>query len=63
MAGRNDRSRPGVAAGLCVTLCIEFRGCANGETGNLDENTTIDMDAEGNLLAITFEHAHGPRGT
>ena len=31
------------------TLYIEFQ--------DLDENTTIDMDAEGNVLAITFEHA------
>ena len=31
------------------TLYIKFQ--------DLDENTTIDMDAEGNVLAITFEHA------
>ncbi|MEX2529287.1 MAG: DUF2283 domain-containing protein [Gemmatimonadota bacterium] len=27
------------------------------ETRDLDENTTIDVDPEGNLVAITFEHA------
>ena len=27
------------------------------ETRDLDENTLLDLDAEGNLLAITFEHA------
>ena len=39
------------------TLYIEFRDRAIVETRDLDENTTIDMDAEGNVLAITFEHA------
>jgi uncharacterized protein YuzE len=24
---------------------------------NLDENTLLDVDAEGNVCAITFEHA------
>ena len=39
------------------TLYIEFRDRVLVETRDLDENTTIDMDAEGNVLAITFEHA------
>ena len=39
------------------TLYIEFRDREIAETRDLDENTTIDVDAEGNVLAITFEHA------
>ena len=39
------------------TLYIEFRDREIVDTRDLDENTTIDMDAEGNVLAITFEHA------
>jgi uncharacterized protein YuzE len=39
------------------TLYIEFRDWQIVETRDLDENTTIDVDAEGNVLAITFEHA------
>lgn len=39
------------------TLYIEFRAEGIVETRDLDENTTMDVDAEGNLLAITFEHA------
>ncbi len=39
------------------TLYVEFQDRPIVETRNLDENTTIDMDAEGNVLAITFEHA------
>jgi uncharacterized protein YuzE len=39
------------------TLHIEFRDSGIVDTKDLDENTTIDVDAEGNVLAITFEHA------
>lgn len=39
------------------TLYIEFRAQDVVETRDLDENTTLDLDGEGNLLAITFEHA------
>lgn len=39
------------------TLYIEFRARGIAETRDLDENTTMDLDADGNLLAITFEHA------
>lgn len=39
------------------TLCIEFNDRAVAETRDLDENTTLDVDAEGNVLAMTFEHA------
>ncbi len=39
------------------TLYIEFRGSDISETRDLDENTVLDMDADGNVCAITFEHA------
>jgi len=39
------------------TLYIEFRALDVAETRDLDENTTLDLDADGSLLAITFEHA------
>ena len=39
------------------TLYIEFRNQEIAETRDLDANTLMDVDAEGNLLAITFEHA------
>ena len=39
------------------TLHIEFRNVPVSETRDLDENTLIDIDAEGNISAITVEHA------
>jgi uncharacterized protein YuzE len=39
------------------TLFIEFRDSPVAETRDLDENTLMDVDAEGNLCAITIEHA------
>ena len=39
------------------TLLIEFRDVPVAETRDLDENTLIDLDAEGNILSITIEHA------
>jgi uncharacterized protein YuzE len=39
------------------TLYIEFRGHAIAETRDLDEDTVLDVDAEGNICAITVEHA------
>ena len=39
------------------TLLIEFRDSAVAETRDLDENTTLDVDAQGNICAITIEHA------
>ena len=39
------------------TLYIEFRDREIVETKDLDENTVLDLDAEGNVCAITFEHA------
>ncbi len=39
------------------TLYIEFRGNAIAESKDLDENTVLDVDSDGNVCAITFEHA------
>jgi len=39
------------------TLYIEFQGREISETRDLDENTILDLDSEGNVCAITFEHA------
>jgi uncharacterized protein YuzE len=39
------------------TLLIELRAATVSETRDLDENTVIDLDAEGNICPITIEHA------
>lgn len=39
------------------TLYIEFRAGEIAETRDLDENTLLDVDSEGNLCALTIEHA------
>lgn len=39
------------------TLYIEFRDSDIAESKDLDENTVLDVDSEGNVCAITFEHA------
>ena len=39
------------------TLHIEFRDATVSETRDLDENTLIDIDEEGNIYAITVERA------
>jgi uncharacterized protein YuzE len=39
------------------TLLIEFREAPVAETRDLDENTLLDVDAQGNICAITVEHA------
>jgi uncharacterized protein YuzE len=39
------------------TLYIEFRDSGIAESRDLDENTILDVDANGNVCAITFEHA------
>lgn len=39
------------------TLYIEFRKADIVESRDLDENTVLDVDANGNVCAITFEHA------
>jgi uncharacterized protein YuzE len=39
------------------TLLMEFRDAQIAETRDLDENTVLDLDADGNVCAITLEHA------
>ena len=39
------------------TLHIEFRASEVVETKDLDENTLLDLDANGQICAITIEHA------
>jgi uncharacterized protein YuzE len=39
------------------TLYIELRAGAVVETRDLDENTLVDVDEQGRLVAITIEHA------
>ena len=39
------------------TLYIEFREVPVIESRDLDENTILDLDDRGDILAITVEHA------
>ncbi len=39
------------------TLHIEFRAAEVAETRDLDENTLLDIDSNGQICAITVEHA------
>jgi uncharacterized protein YuzE len=39
------------------TLLIEFSQSPVAETRDLDEDTVLDLDADGNICAITVEHA------
>lgn len=39
------------------TLYIELRPAAVADTRDLDENTLIDVDADGQMCGITIEHA------
>jgi uncharacterized protein YuzE len=39
------------------TLLIEFRQAPIAETRDLDENTALDVDAQGNICSMTVEHA------
>jgi len=39
------------------TLYIEFQGRDISETRDLDENTLLELDSDGNVCGITFEHA------
>ncbi|MFC4260822.1 DUF2283 domain-containing protein [Marinobacter lacisalsi] len=39
------------------TLYIELRVTDVAETRDLDENTTLDIDHDRQICAITFEHA------
>jgi uncharacterized protein YuzE len=38
------------------TLLIELRDRPVAETRDLDENTVLDVDQDGNICAITIEH-------
>lgn len=44
------------------TLYIEFRDAPVAETRDLDENTVLDVDNDGNICAITVEHASEQAG-
>jgi uncharacterized protein YuzE len=39
------------------TLYIELKSTDISESRDLDESTVLDLDAEGNIVAITMEHA------
>ncbi|HEX9594164.1 MAG TPA: DUF2283 domain-containing protein [bacterium] len=39
------------------TLLIEFTVAEVAETRDLDENTLLDVDRDGRIVAITVEHA------
>ncbi len=39
------------------TLYIEFESAEVAETKDLDEDTLLDLDRDGNICAITVEHA------
>jgi uncharacterized protein YuzE len=39
------------------TLYIELRPVVAAETRDLDENTLLELDAEGKICGITIEHA------
>ena len=39
------------------TLYIEFKAAKVAETKDLDENTVLDLDGDGNIVAMTVEHA------
>jgi uncharacterized protein YuzE len=39
------------------TLYIEFRSAEIVESRDLDEDTLLDLDADGQICAITLEHA------
>ena len=39
------------------TLYIEFRADTVLETKDLDENTLVDLDQNGQIIALTVEHA------
>ena len=39
------------------TLHIEFRAATVAETRDLDEDTLLDLDQNGQICAITVEHA------
>jgi uncharacterized protein YuzE len=44
------------------TLLMELRDTPIAETRDLDENTVVDLDGNGNVCAITIEHASARAG-
>jgi uncharacterized protein YuzE len=44
------------------TLHIELRPGPVAQTRDLDENTLLDLDGDGNVCAITVEHAQDRAG-
>lgn len=40
------------------TPYIEFRAVEVAETKDLDDNTILDLDRNGNICGITIEHAN-----
>ena len=40
---------------------IEFHNAYITEAREMDENVLLDLDADGNVCAITFEHVSQPR--
>jgi uncharacterized protein YuzE len=44
------------------TLLIELRSVAVAETRDLDEDTILDVDADGNVCALTVENASRKTG-
>ena len=38
-------------------LCLVFKDAEVRETKDLDENTLVEFDAQGNLVSMTIEHA------
>jgi uncharacterized protein YuzE len=44
------------------TLLIELRPGAVTETRDLDENTLLDLDRDGNICSMTIEHAKDRAG-
>lgn len=44
------------------TAHLEFTDRAVDETREISENVYIDLDAEGNLVAMTIEHAKSKSG-
>ena len=45
------------------TLYIELQPVEVAETRDLDENTLLDIDGEGNICGITVEHASDRAGS
>lgn len=39
------------------TLYIEFKAALVAQSKDLDENTILDLDGNGNICGITIEHA------